>query len=281
MQTQPILVIGSTGKTGSRIERILQQRGHLVRGGSRRAAIPFDWDNPATWLATLDGVRSAYISYAPDLAFPGAPEKIAAFTRQAAACGAEHLVLLSGRNEFHAQACEEIVRDSGLHYTLVRASWFSQNFSEGHLLEPVLQGFLALPAGDVAEPFVDVDDIAEVAVAALTDPRHRGQTYELTGPRLLTFAEAMAEISDVSGLDVQYVPISAADFEDAMSPIAGPLLAKMYRGLCEEVFDGRNSCLSDGVQRALGRPPRDFSDFCRKAAASGMWSKRAAALAGA
>jgi len=273
MKHSPILVIGSTGKTGRRIAGQLAVRGYTVRHGSRQSDTSFDWDQPETWPKVLNGIESAYISYAPDLAFPGATDKIKALTKAAKQAGVKHLVLLSGRNEAHAQHCEDIVRNCGLDYTLIRASWFAQNFSEGYLLGPVLEGVIALPAGEVAEPFVDIDDIADVAVAALTDRRHAGQLYELTGPRLLTFAQLAAEISEAAGYTVQYMPISFDDFRAAMTDVTGPELADMFTELCREVFDGRNASLGDGVQKALGREPRDFSDFCRTAAASGVWNQ--------
>lgn len=272
MQQSPILVIGSTGKTGRRIVQRLSERGHAVKEGSRRSEPPFDWDKPETWPEALRGVRSAYISYHPDLAFPGAWAKIENLTKHAAEAGVKHLVLLSGRNEVNARHCEDIVRECGLTYTLVRASWFSQNFNEGYLLGPVLGGMVALPAGDVREPFVDVDDIADVVVAALTEDRHAGQLYELTGPRLMTFAEVAAEISEAAGREVQYAAISFDEFRAAMTEATGPELADMFTELCREVFDGRNATLGDGVQKALGREPRDFADFCRAAAASGVWA---------
>ncbi len=153
MPTSPILVIGATGKTGRRIVQALQQRNVPVREGARHTPVRFDWDDMSTWDAALHGVRSAYVSYSPDLAFPGAPEKIEALTHAAKRAGVEHLVLLSGRNEAHAQHCEAIVQASGLQYTLVRASWFAQNFSEGYLLDAVRDGVIALPAGQIAEPF--------------------------------------------------------------------------------------------------------------------------------
>lgn len=206
MQDQPILVIGSTGKTGLRIAKTLTELGFSVHHGSRNAAIPFDWERPETWAAALEGVSSAYVSYFPDLAFPGALEKIEALTKVVVAASVRRLVLLSGRGETHAQSCENIVKTCGLDYTLVRASWFAQNFSEGYLRDPVLQGMVALPAAHVREPIVDVDDIADVAVAALTEERHSGQLYEVTGPRLLSFDEAAAELSAAIGRPVQYIP---------------------------------------------------------------------------
>ncbi|WP_422373191.1 NmrA family NAD(P)-binding protein [Hoeflea sp.] len=275
MKDQPILVIGSTGKTGSRIAASLKQKGFAVREGSRHAAVPFDWEQPDTWGPALEGVSSAYVSYFPDLAFPGAAEKIEALTRVAKAAGVRKLVLLSGRGEAHAEACEELVRHSGLAFTLVRAAWFAQNFSEGYLQGPVLDGVVALPAGDIREPIADVDDIAEVAVAALTDARHDGELYEITGPRLLSFAEAAAEISRAAGIPVRYQPITLEQFHDGMLEMAGPLVADVFTEICRETLDGHNAYLADGVERALGRPATDFAEFCRRAAAGGAWKQAA------
>jgi uncharacterized protein YbjT (DUF2867 family) len=273
MQHAPILVIGSTGKIGRRIVRQLTERDYDVRQGSRQSETPFDWDRPETWPEALRGVQSAFISFYPDLAVPGAPAAIDALTKCAIEAGVKKLVLLSGRGEVNAQRSETIVRDCGLDFTLVRASWFSQNFNEGHLLGPVLDGVVALPAGNVREPFVDADDIADVAVAALTDDRHAGQLYEVTGPRLMTFSDATTEISDATGRGIQYAAISLDAFRTAMTADAGPELADLLTELCREVFDGRNESLGDGVQKALGRPPRDFAGFCHAAAASGVWNQ--------
>ena len=271
----PILVIGATGKTGARITRLLQARGETVRPGARNAPIPFDWDDDSTWAPALDGVKAAYVSYFPDLAFPGAAEKIEALSALAREMGTGRLVLLSGRGETHAKLCEDIIRNSGVDYTLVRCSWFAQNFSEGYLRDPVLGGMLALPAGTVREPIVDVDDIAEVAAAALTEDRHSGELYKITGPRLLSFAEAAEELAQVTGRPVHYQPITLEQFHAAMTAIGGSFIADVFTHVCEEALDGRNEWLGDGVQRALGREPTDFTEFCRRAAASGAWASAA------
>lgn len=275
MFTQPILVIGSTGKTGSRIVKLLRACGETVREGSRRAKTPFDWDQPDGWPAAVSGAKAIYISYFPDLAFPGASDKIEALTEIAAKAGVKRLVLLSGRGESHAQHCEGIIRNSGLDYTLVRCAWFAQNFSEGYLRDPLLEGAIALPAGGVREPIVDVDDIAEVAVAALTEEGHAGQLYEVTGPRLLGFADAAAEISAALGREVRYQALSLVEFHGAMSMIAGASIADILTEICRETLDGRNEFLGDGVQKALGREPRDFRDFCRATVGSGLWKEAA------
>ena len=275
MQTQPILVIGSTGKTGSRIARILTARGHDVRHGARGAAIPFDWEKPDTWPRALQGVSAAYVSYFPDLAVPGASEAIAALTETAKAAGVKRLVLLSGRGETHAEHCETIVRNSGLEYTLVRCAWFMQNFSEGYLRDPVLDGVIPLPGGAVREPMIDVDDIAEVAAAALTEDGHAGALYELTGPRLMTFEEAAEDLTAATGRPVRHVPISFEEFHAAIAQVAGGFIADVFTGIARETLDGRNAHLTDGVERALGRPPRDFREFARSAAAAGAWKQAA------
>jgi uncharacterized protein YbjT (DUF2867 family) len=216
-----------------------------------------------------------YVAYAPDLAFPGAAETVGAFADLAVASGARRLVLLSGRGEEGAERGEQAVTDSGADWTLVRSSFMFQNFSESFWLEPVRAGELAFPAGeDLAEPFIDAEDIADVAVAALTDDRHVGQLYEVTGPRLLTFAEAVAEIAKATGRTIHYVPISMDQYASALRRDGLPAaLVSGLIGLFTEVLDGRNAQLADGVQRALGRQPRDFSDYAQQTTASGVWDR--------
>jgi uncharacterized protein YbjT (DUF2867 family) len=273
MRARTTLVLGGTGKTGRRVAERLEARKLPVRIGSRSGEPPFDWENDATWPAAVRNVDAVYVSYYPDLAVPGAPDAIRSFTKLAVESGVRHLVLLSGRGEPEAQRCEQIVRESGTAWTLLRASWFSQNFSENYLLEPVLAGEVALPVGNVGEPFVDADDIADAAVAALTDDRHRGQLYELTGPRLWTFAEAIAEIARATGRDIRYVEISADEYASALTQAdVPPMIATLVMYLFKEVLDGRNARIADGVTRALGRPPRDFSEYARDTAATGVWN---------
>jgi uncharacterized protein YbjT (DUF2867 family) len=272
MNSSPILVTGATGKTGRRIVQRLHSAGYRVRAGSRAAQPAFDWTQPESWPAVLAGVRAVYVSYYNDLASAEAPAVIERFMTEARRAGVQRLVLLSGRGEANAQRCEEIALSSGIPCTRLRASWFFQNFSEGQLLPAVLGGQIALPAGDVLEPFIDCDDIADVAFAALTDEKHDGQLYELTGPRLLTFTDVARVISKECGRSIAYTPVSSEVFEEALTGELGPEMAHMFTELCNEVFDGRNARLSDGVQRALGQQPRDFVDYCRACASSGVWS---------
>lgn len=267
------LVLGGKGKTGRRVVQRLRARELPVRVGSRSGEPPFDWEDRDTWAPALEGATAAYVSFFPDLAVAGATDAIAAFSELAVAGGTRRLVLLSGRGEAEAQSAERALQDSGADWTIVRCSWFAQNFSESLFLDPVLAGEVALPAGSVAEPFVDADDIADVAVAALTEDAHVGQLYELTGPRLLTFTEAVAEIAHVTGRSIRYVPVSIEDWTTASTDAGLPDdMVSFLVYLFTEVCDGRNAHLADGVQRALGRQPRDFRDYARTAAATGVWA---------
>lgn len=267
-----VLVIGGRGKTGARVADRLEAKGVDVRLASRASSPAFDWTDRSTWPAAIAGARAAYIVYYPDLATPGAVEAIRDFTALAIEHGMKRLVLLSGRGEPEAQAAEEELMRSGADWTVVRASWFAQNFSESLLAPGIMAGEVHFAADKVLEPFIDADDIADVAVAALTEPGHEGKLYEVTGPRLMTFADAVEEIASATGRPVTYTPLSADAYLDAARGAGVPedLLAVLEL-LIREVLDGRNEHLADGVQQALGRPPRDFAEFARKAAADGLW----------
>jgi uncharacterized protein YbjT (DUF2867 family) len=270
----PTLVIGGTGKVGRRVVERLTARGVPVRLGSRSSEPRFDWDDPSTWAPVLEGAGSAYVAHYWD-AIPGAADTLGSFAEVAVESGVPRLVLLSGRGEEEAERAWRAVRDSGAELTVLRSTWFAQNFSEDYWRDQVQAGEVTLPAGDTPEPFVDANDIADVAVAALTDDRHAGEVYELTGSRLLTFAEAVVEISRAVGREIRYVPISIEDFAAASAEQGVPgEVVEMLTLLFDEVLDGRNAHLADGVQRALGREPRDFGDYARDAAATGIWNPK-------
>jgi uncharacterized protein YbjT (DUF2867 family) len=267
------LVIGGTGKTGRRVADRLVKAGRQVRIGSRSAELPFDWEKQDTWEQVLQGVKAAYVAYQPDLAVPGALATVEAFFDRAIACGVEKLVLLSGRGEVEAEQAERSLHATSVDWTILRSSWFFQNFSESFFLDPILAGQVALPVVEaVAEPFVDVEDIADIAVAALTDPQHSRQLYEITGSKALTFAEAIDEIARATGREIAFVPISADDYRAELVRQGVPDdYIKLVLYLFATLFDGRNIPLADGVQRALGRPPSNFSDYVRQTAATAIW----------
>ena len=243
-----------------------------MRVGSRTAPIPFDWTDPAGWPAAVAGVDRVYLSYQPDVAAPGAESAVSEFVGVARRGGVRRVVLLSGRGEPEARAVERIVAAAGLEHTVLRCSWFAQNFSEDYLLEPVLAGAVALPAGNVPEPFVDADDIADAAVAALTGDGHDAAVYELTGPRALTFAEAVATIADVAGRPISFEQVPIAGYADALAAEGVPgEVAGLLEYLFGTVLDGRNSAVCTGVEEVLHRAPTDFLDWAKGAAEA--WSR--------
>jgi uncharacterized protein YbjT (DUF2867 family) len=271
----PVLVLGGTGKSGRRVAARLAAAGHGVRIGSRRAEVPFDWEKADTWQAALDGVKGAYVSFQPDLAVPGALEIVSAYFEQAVKSGVERLVLLSGRGEVEAQDAEKALRATKADWTILRASWFNQNFSESFFLDPILAGDVALPTGLAAEPFVDVEDIADIAFEALTDTSHAHQLYELTGPKAVTFEEAVAAIANATGRTITYTPVSTADYHAELVRLGVPQIEiDLIMYLFTTVLDGRNTPVTGGVERALGRAPRSFSDFVQRTAVTGIWGGR-------
>ncbi|WP_316839466.1 NAD(P)H-binding protein [Pedobacter gandavensis] len=260
--SKTILVLGANGKTGSRVAKKLEALNIVVRKVSRSTEPRFDWEDKNTWAPVLKGVTSVYITFQPDLAVKGAEECIDLFVNMAKKAGIQKLVLLSGRGEPEAQRCEKIVMESGLNWTIVRASWFNQNFSESFLMEPILAGYVALPAGEVKEPFIDADDIADVVVASLIDKQHDNKVYEVTGPRLLSFKEAIHEIAQASHRDIEYLDIPLSEYVSQMREYQVPEEAiALISYLFKEVLDGRNESITNGVEEALGRKPKDFSQY--------------------
>ncbi|MDW5441753.1 NAD(P)H-binding protein [Polaromonas sp. SM01] len=272
------LVLGGTGKTGRRVAQRLLQAGHHVRIASRHAALPFDWDNQTTWAPALQGIHAAYVAYQPDLAVPGAVATVKAFFRLAADSGVRKLVLLSGRGEVEAEQAEEVLQQTaGVDWTILRCSWFSQNFSESFFLDPILAGEVALPSGLAAEPFVDVEDIAEIAFRALTEPDHAGQLYEITGPEAISFADAIAAIASATGRTISFAEVPPQDYRAALvqQEVPGDYI-ELVMYLFSTVLDGRNILPGDGVQQALGRAPRSFADYVLRTASTGIWGSRSA-----
>ncbi|MEU9605228.1 NAD(P)H-binding protein [Streptomyces sp. NPDC048057] len=280
MTQHTILVLGGTGTTGRRVARQLGELGHSVRIGSRSADPRFDWESAATWDAVLDGVDAVYL-----VPFDGAL-LTRPFLARAEERGVRRIVLLSGRGvdapgymdlsqpaaRTHVDGEAAVRATRSPEWTVVRPGWFAQNFSEGFFLDAVRSGELKLPGGDGAASFVDAEDIAAVAVAALTEDGHAGRTYELSGPRALTLGEVAAEISAVSGRTVRYAPVAPVDFVAEMTARGWSRGdAEGYVEILSPVRRGLDAHLSTGVQEALGRQPRDFAAFAADAAAAGAW----------
>ncbi|MBX2876066.1 MAG: NmrA family NAD(P)-binding protein [Saprospiraceae bacterium] len=273
--TSNILVIGGTGKTGRKVVEGLQKQQQNVRIGSRTNDPAFEWNHPATWPKALAGMDKVYISYYPDLAVPGALEAIQGLTAAAKAAGVKKLVLLSGKGEREAERCEEVVANSGLDYTLVRASWFNQNFSESFLLEPILAGHVALPMPEAEIPFVDTGDIAAVAVEALLHDQHNGKTYEITGPRTLTFQQVVQEIAAGIGKDINFQVVTQEEYNKMMESAGVPAdYIWLFDYLFREVLGNPdNQVVTNDVEKVLGRPATDFKEYIEVTARTGVWNQ--------
>ena len=275
MKEKKILVLGGKGKTGRKVAERLSRRGITVRIGSRNEAPPFDWEKPETWAGALEGMDAVYITYQPDLAIPGAPEAIKGFTAEAVKSGIQKMVMLSGRGEKPAMDCEEIVKHAGPAWTIVRGSWFNQNFSENFLLEPVLSGEVVLPQTEAPEPFVDTDDIADVVVASLLDDQHNSQTYDLTGPQLMTFDQAVSEIAKATGREIRFQSVPLEAYKQVLRENQVPEgYIWLINYLFSEVLDGRNANMTGDIEKVLGRKATAFSEYATKTAKTGIWDPK-------
>ena len=270
--TPRTVVIGGTGTTGSRVVERLEAAGMPVRSASRRSDPPFSWEDPATWSATLAGADQAYIVH-PELMTPLAAEQIGDLARAAAAAGLTRLVLLSGlgADELVADA-EEGVKSSGAEWTIVRPSWFNQNFETENLpgfRDSIRAGRFETALGSVVHGFVDAGDIADVVTAALTESGHEGKSYDLSGPRLMSFRDAVAEISAALGRDIEFVDLTREQLRAQLIEQGVPSDVADWQVMQDPTTE---DAVATGVQDALGREPKDFAAFAREVAATGAWS---------
>ncbi|WP_424532991.1 NAD(P)H-binding protein [Sphaerisporangium viridialbum] len=270
MSISSTLVTGGTGKTGRRVAALLDRRGVPARVASRSGPVRFDWVDETTWEPALAGVRAVYLIDSQDA---GAEAEARAFTKRAVAHGVDRLVLLSARvwaemGDPAGLAVENAVREAGVAWTILRPSWFAQNFGEDPLIATAIaRGDLRIPTGEGREPFIDAEDIAEVAVAALTGDGHAGEIYELSGPRALTWGQAVAEIARTTGRAVRFTPISDEQYRTELAAAGHPDdYAEITSALFAHIRHGRGAALSDGVRRALGREPADFASYARRLA---------------
>ena len=281
MKNSKYLVLGGTGKTGRRVVQRLEALGHQVRSASRASEPAFDWSKPEQWEAALEGMDKAYVTYYPDLAVPGSKEAITRLVEIAEVTGLKKLVLLSGRGEPEAQECELIALNSNIDTVIVQVDWFMQNFSEYFFLDPIKAGVLAAPQVETRIPFIDLDDVAEVALKALLEDCYSNEVLELTGPDLIKFSEVVSEISRATGRDIQYVPVSIEEYSEMLRSLEVPEdFIWLITYLFTHVLDGRNASTTNTIEEVLGRPAKSFSTFAREMAATGVWDVAIAEIAG-
>lgn len=270
-----ILVIGGTGKTGRRVVEQLKNKGIEPRIGSRNASPSFDWDDKNTWVNALAGIERMYVTYYPDLAVPGAKEAIESLTYLAKDLGVKKMVLLSGKGESEAEACENIVMNSGIDYTIVRASWFNQNWSESFFLQPILSGEVALPMSDVLIPFVDANDIAEVAATVLLEDSYNGEIIEVTGPELITFKDAVRLISKTSNRSLNFYDISLEQYIQGMKQlqVPGDMVWLIEYLFSHVLTNPKNQLVVNDIERVLGRKAKSFSEYAHETAKTEIWNQ--------
>lgn len=270
MPTQPILVLGATGSTGRRVAERLRTAGLPVRAASRTSEVRFDWSDPNTWEPAVAGAARMYLMAPHET--PVDPSFVSSAVEQ----GVRHIVLLSSRaieamGDERLMAAERVVRQSGAEWTIVRPSWFNQNFDEGVFRDAVMAGEVAVPLGDRRQAFVDADDIAAVAATALTEDGHAGQTYELTGPRALSFAEALEIVGRAAGRQVRFLG-TADDYQATMGAFGLPREQTLQEiAAFTALRDLGDEEPNDVVRRVAGHEPKDFEAYAAAAAARGAW----------
>jgi uncharacterized protein YbjT (DUF2867 family) len=274
-----IFVANANGKVGQDLIAALQAGGHAVRIGARdvaraRAAFPgipvvaFDYDDVAAGTAALDG-GTAVFTAAPSWLVPHAE---LALLEAAKARGVRRIVKLSYLGaELHEEGghriTEKAIEASGLEWTVLRPTFFNQNFSTMHLAS-IRDGAFYEAAGDGASAFIDTRDIAAVAVKALTEASHHGQAYALTGPEALTRHEAAAKLSAALGRPVRYVPIDDAALRQALVGVPQSQV-ELLSGLFAAVRAGHTAGITDTVRTLLGRDPTSFDRYAADHAA--LW----------
>ncbi len=264
MTKELTVIVGGTGKTGRRVAQRLKALGLPVRAVSPRSEVRFDWGDPSTWEAALDGAGRLYLTYYPDLAVSGAAVHVRALCAFAVERGIETIVLLAGRGEPQVRPAEDAVRESGVkRWTILECAFFMQNFTEGVLVPR--EDTIAFAGGEVREPFIDCDDIADCVVEALLNDTHSGQIYELTGPELLTYAEATEILGAAQGRTLQYLPLTFEQLADALSQDFAAPVVDFFIALFRWLLDGHNAFTTDGVERMLGRPASRFETFANRA----------------
>lgn len=268
-----ILVIGSTGNVGRNLVKELAQSGEQVRAAMRvpdRGKVPagvepvkFDYRDPGTFGATLEGVDRVFVMGPPE----PAPHKVMIPFIEAAARGGRKIVLMSVMGaELDDQAslrqAELAVEAFGAPFVALRPNWFMDNFHT-FWIDPILQaGVIPLPAADGRTSFVDARDIAAAAAAALRTDRFDGKAFTLTGPEALTYGEAAVVVSKAAGKEIRYVPVSDDEFVHTSVSAGVPEdLARYLAALFEFVREGGAAEISSAVKQLTGHEPRTLAQY--------------------
>ncbi|MDT0612960.1 NmrA family NAD(P)-binding protein [Streptomyces lancefieldiae] len=267
--TGTTLVIGATGTTGSRTAAQLTAAGHRVKAASRRATpvpgaepVPFDWYDPATHAAALDGADRVYLL--PPLGDADPAAVMLPFLRQARTAGVHRAVLLSSSaipaGGPAVGAVHRALPDLFEQWAVLRPSWFMQNFTgtHAHAVSIREDGVIRTATGTGRVGFVDAEDIAAVAVHALTDEHAPDTDLVLTGPEALSHDDIAATITEVTGRPVDHLRLTYEQMRDRLTAQVPAEFAAMLAGMDLAIAEGAEDRVTDTVQRLTGRPARTF-----------------------
>jgi uncharacterized protein YbjT (DUF2867 family) len=277
------LVTGATGNIGSRVVERLLRRGERPRVFARDAAKAAqrygdrvdirvgDFDDSASLSAAVDGADVVFlVTSGPDLA-----EKDKHAADAAKSAGVELLVKLStddvahgvGTGVWHREG-EAAIRDSGVGFVFVQPSGFMDNLLNwAHAIKA--DRVVRCAAGDGAIPFIHSDDIADVAIAAMTQPQFAGQSLPITGPQALSFADMTAKVGAAIGRELRFEPRSEDDERRAQAGWGSPQAVIEARlSIFRAIRDGRLAAVSDNVAKILDREPISFDRWAQQNAAA-------------
>jgi uncharacterized protein YbjT (DUF2867 family) len=267
--TGTTLVIGATGTTGSRTAAGLIAAGQRVKAASRRGApltgaepVRFDWYDPATFGEALAGADRVYL--VPPVGDPDPAAVMLPFLRQARAAGVERAVLLSASAIPEGGPAVGAVHRAlpGLfdQWAVLRPSWFMQNFTGSHAHADSIreQGVILTAAGTGRVGFVDAEDIAAVAVHALTDDRPPNADLVLTGPETLSHDDIAAVVTQVTGRPVAHHRLTYEAMRDRLAAVIPLEFATMLAEMDRAIAEGAEDRTTDTVERLTGRPPHGF-----------------------
>ena len=275
MKNNFVLVTAPNSKTGKQVVKLLKRENIPFRAASRSTSVPFDWENEKTWASAISGAHAVYVVIPPNLAFADMPQRLKAFLTYCEAVRVRRIILLSGRGEDEAAKIEEVALSNAIPTTVLRASWFAQNFSEGYFVEGVVNGQLAIPSKLVREPFIDTRDIAKAVVFALKDKSSNNYVFELTGPELLSFEDVAKKFTKHLDQSVTYVYMPIEDYINQLLQFGVSTdEIDLTRFLFGELLDGRNAYTTSDLSLLLGEQGTSFEQFIQHTKPSGVWQSQ-------
>jgi uncharacterized protein YbjT (DUF2867 family) len=272
--TLRLLIVGGTGTTGSRVADQVRGPGVAVRIATRRPSaaehVRFDWTEPRSHAGVLTGIDAIYLVAPIGVTEPAS--LVEPFLATALHAGVRRVVLLSSsaipEGGTGLGGLHRLVRTTVPEWTVLRPSWFMQNFLGDHPVGTAVResGEIVTATGDGRVAFIDAADIAAVAARALTDEEPHNTSYVLTGPEALSYADTAAIIAGVTGRPIRHRPVGPAELTDRLTAAGYPRdFAELLPGLDVAISTGTEDRVTTTVPELTGRPARSFTDFARDA----------------